>query len=383
MPLTYCRLFGLEEAQRGARLKLAELDPADVPPARMLKAWLAREATSLASALANDLAELPEFGRWSPPAERAELERRFTRFLMELGPAYGEGAYFEERLRDTLGWARAGLDLAGYVCALNRLERRVASALGDRPELRAVLSKLVGLELSIAGDTYRLVHTDDFREAVDQLHAALTVDPLTGVSNRLHLLTSLNQKLRNSIESRTPVSLVLADLDHFKLVNDHYGHLAGDAVLRAVSGRMRATVREADIVGRLGGEEFAMVFDGTALAGARSFAERLRERIAAVPCEYGEDLISVTISQGVAEFSGQESVESLLARADAALYAAKRSGRNRVMVAETDTPPLRPPERVARPSSPSPASARASAQPAGAGGGGATTGSLDEAARRS
>jgi diguanylate cyclase (GGDEF)-like protein len=367
MTLTYCRLFGLEEPQRQARLLLADLGPDDRGSAQELHAWLVLEAANLAGAMAAELQGAPEFARWLSDAERPAFERRLARFLAELGAGFEGGPYFEERLRDTLGWARAGLDLAGYVCAIGRLERRVARALEARPSLRETASKLFGLELSLAGDTYRLVHTDDFRAAVDQLHEALTVDTLTGVSNRLHLLTALNQKLRHAQDFGTPVSLVLADLDHFKQVNDRYGHLAGDAVLKTVSGRMRSTLREADVVGRLGGEEFAMVFDGTSLAGARALAERLRDRVAAVPCEYGQELISVTVSQGVAEFSGHESVESLLARADAALYAAKRTGRNRVMTAEVDGLPARPAGSNDRRPNPAPA----------------VGGTLDVAARRS
>ena len=101
-------------------------------------------------------------------------------------------------------------------------------------------------------------------------------------------------------------------------------------VLRAVTERMRATLREADMVGRLGGEEFAIVLEGTELPGARILAERIRERVAEKPCEHGDAQILVTLSQGIAEFTGDESLEALMARADAALYAAKRAGRNRV-----------------------------------------------------
>jgi diguanylate cyclase (GGDEF)-like protein len=336
--LTYCRLFGLDESQRQSRLLLAGLGPSDLELTRDLqRALLSHASPALAARFAQEIDSLPEYAPWlSSKAERVVFERRFSRFLLDLGPSVDDPRWFEERLRDTLGWARSGLSLASYICALGRLQRVVLGALEQLPDredlkaLQTVALKLFTLELSVAGESYRLVHTDDFRDAVDLLHAELTVDSLTKVSNRAHLLTSLKMKLRAAATTHLPLCLILADIDHFKQVNDQHGHPAGDAVLRLVTDRMRSTLREADLIGRLGGEEFAIVLEDTTLAGARILAERIREQIADQPCEHGGKAISVTLSQGIAEFSEEESIDSLIARADAALYAAKRGGRNRV-----------------------------------------------------
>ena len=133
-----------------------------------------------------------------------------------------------------------------------------------------------------------------------------------------------------------PLAVLLADLDHFKRINDTFGHLAGDAVLRAAARRIRGALRPYDALGRYGGEELLVVLPACDLAGAREAAERVRAAIAAgpVPTDYGD--IDVTASIGVAVLEGDAvlAVDSLLQEADRALYRAKHAGRNRVDVAE-------------------------------------------------
>ena len=126
------------------------------------------------------------------------------------------------------------------------------------------------------------------------------------------------------------MSVVMADLDHFKEINDEYGHLIGDHVLRDVATRMVSGARGSDIVGRYGGEEFLIIFDNAELDTAGELAERIRIRVMADPfCEDSSSLW-VTTSFGVAQARADDSVESLTSRADRAMYAAKKGGRNRV-----------------------------------------------------
>jgi diguanylate cyclase (GGDEF)-like protein len=136
------------------------------------------------------------------------------------------------------------------------------------------------------------------------------------------------------------VTIVLADLDDFKRVNDTYGHQAGDEVLKAFAATLRATVRESDVAGRWGGEEFALVLTSTDSVGAARLAERARERIeqrqVAMP---NGDLVTVTASFGVASFpEAAFELGEVLAAADSALYAAKRDGKNRVVVTQESVP---------------------------------------------
>jgi diguanylate cyclase (GGDEF)-like protein len=130
------------------------------------------------------------------------------------------------------------------------------------------------------------------------------------------------------------VCVVLADLDDFKQVNDHYGHAAGDEVLKAFAGALRKTVRESDVAGRWGGEEFALVLPGTDAEGGARLAERARAAIEARQVKMPNgDLCSVTASFGVAAYPESRELGEILAAADSALYAAKGAGKNRVMIA--------------------------------------------------
>jgi diguanylate cyclase (GGDEF)-like protein len=159
------------------------------------------------------------------------------------------------------------------------------------------------------------------------------VDSLTGLANRRSLEESLRSELARAARFTDSVSVVLADLDDFKQVNDRYGHAAGDEVLKAFAGALRKTVRESDVAGRWGGEEFALVLPGTDAAGGARLAERARAAIEArgVKMPNG-DVCSVTASFGVASFPESHELGEILAAADSALYAAKGQGKNRVVV---------------------------------------------------
>jgi diguanylate cyclase (GGDEF)-like protein/PAS domain S-box-containing protein len=171
-----------------------------------------------------------------------------------------------------------------------------------------------------------------------QLRELATTDSLTGAANRRHFVELAQKERERSLRGRAPLSLCLFDADHFKSVNDNYGHVAGDHVLSAIAKAAKSGLRLNDVLGRLGGEEFAILLPDTDLAGALVVAERVRAAVAASEVQNGEASepsaarapIRVTISLGVAELRGHEPLESLLKRADRALYAAKDLGRDRV-----------------------------------------------------
>ncbi len=160
-----------------------------------------------------------------------------------------------------------------------------------------------------------------------------TTDSLTGVYNRRTLKELAEPQLSRSRRAQLPVSLLMLDLDHFKRINDTYGHLAGDDVLKAFSGLVRNLLRKEDLLARYGGEEFVVLLPGAAPAAAAILAERIREEVAARPFDANGHLVRVTVSQGVASEAGDTlpSLEAMLGRADEALYAAKNQGRNRVV----------------------------------------------------
>lgn len=161
------------------------------------------------------------------------------------------------------------------------------------------------------------------------------VDSLTGLANRRLCTAALEKELARAERFQEPLTLVLADIDDFKRINDRWGHPTGDEVLQAFADRMRESVREIDLAGRWGGEEFALVLPGTDLEGGRQLAERIRDLVAShgLVGPDGES-IAVTASFGVASFPAAATQTQLVAAADAALYEAKRTGKDRVSVAE-------------------------------------------------
>lgn len=172
--------------------------------------------------------------------------------------------------------------------------------------------------------------TTDLRAANERLGLLAMTDPLTGCANRRHFMERAQDLIALSNRHGEPLSLAILDLDEFKQVNDTYGHPAGDAVLTMTGRLLGGHVRGTDVLGRIGGEEFALLMPHTPAEGAWQLADRLREAISGAYAEVDGLRIHVTASLGVAELYPGEDFDSFYARADAALYAAKQSGRNRV-----------------------------------------------------
>jgi len=159
-------------------------------------------------------------------------------------------------------------------------------------------------------------------------------DVLTGCINRAHTLEIIDGELRRARRNQMPLTVILFDLDHFKDVNDRYGHLCGDAVLSTVGKRMREVLRGSDLKCRWGGEEFLVLLPETPLHGARRVADTLRREIADRPIPWAGEGLTVTASFGLAQTTpGEVNVEAVIARADQALYRAKNDGRNCVRIA--------------------------------------------------
>jgi len=173
----------------------------------------------------------------------------------------------------------------------------------------------------------------DRKNAEEELRRLVVTDPLTGLSNRRRFEEACEIETMRFRRYGVPASLIMLDIDFFKKVNDNYGHATGDAVLVALAETCRRALRETDVAARLGGEEFAILLPMTAEAGALDIAERLRSRLAATSVALADGRLNFTVSLGVATFSGQDEADTVLVRADAALYCAKDRGRNRVEVA--------------------------------------------------
>jgi diguanylate cyclase (GGDEF)-like protein/PAS domain S-box-containing protein len=179
-------------------------------------------------------------------------------------------------------------------------------------------------------------------EREQALEEAAILDPLLGIRNRRGYERHAPAVVARAVRDGEPVSLVMIDLDHFKVVNDHYGHDVGDEALRTLCRALEVELRheDRDMLFRLGGEEFVVVLSDTDIVNANHVAERLRSRVEQTPVLFEERCFSITASFGVASWRpGEDGLEGALRRADAALYDAKASGRNRVSVHASPMPP--------------------------------------------
>ena len=181
----------------------------------------------------------------------------------------------------------------------------------------------------------------DLQEGLLRAQAALRIeasrDHLTGLWNRRMILDHLHRELRRAAHDRQPFAVIMVDLDHFKVVNDSHGHVAGDAVLQEAARRVRSAMRDYDLIGRYGGEEFLLLLPGCEPDSAGDVAERVRNAIAAKHAQVGDALLPMSASLGVAwTTSGSVGPNLLIQAADEALYRAKSLGRNRVEVCASD-----------------------------------------------
>jgi len=170
------------------------------------------------------------------------------------------------------------------------------------------------------------------QNSVNTLNKLALTDELTQIANRRSFVSSVKSELSRSQRIQKEVTFLIIDLDHFKLVNDKYGHPAGDLVLIHVAKLLKHAIRQYDIVGRIGGEEFAVFLGSTANQKSYNIAERFRGKLATTPIRYSGEAIYVTASIGMVTYHEQVSFEQLYADADEALYQAKASGRNCIKV---------------------------------------------------
>lgn len=280
------------------------------------------------------------------PQKLARLKITQNKYLHELGIACESEAYFEGRLRVGLVHARIGLPLTLYISAYNLLftvmldfiPEAIQKQTSVYQRLLKVLSSLITLDMNLAVEAYHYTEVGHLKNTVENLldeHTQLKhqahYDALTGLFNHERIRQHLNAAL-SDLPDNQALCVVMADLDHFKQVNDNYGHLMGDAVLRGISARLRATMRGFDYIGRYGGEEFLIILQNTDLEEGAEIAERLRTQVEQSPFHHNDTSIPITVSLGLTHYHSGDSVETIIQRADEALYQAKADGRNRVAV---------------------------------------------------
>jgi diguanylate cyclase len=238
-------------------------------------------------------------------------------------------------ITDALGMA------ASYDSSLSGATQKLTAA-KNREQVKVVVEALVKSTREMR-DTNKALEDrltlskdeiNNLQQSLEAIRAESLTDPLTGLGNRKYFDRSIETAVSSALANGEPLSLLMFDIDHFKSFNDSYGHLTGDQVLRLVGMSLKQTIKGQDITARYGGEEFAVVLPNTALRQALTVADHIRRAVMAKELKKkstGEILGRVTISVGVSMLKPGDDTDSLIERADACLYAAKRNGRNRVI----------------------------------------------------
>lgn len=171
----------------------------------------------------------------------------------------------------------------------------------------------------------------ELKMAKEKLLQMATTDELTGLANRRYFMERLNSEFDRTKRYESKYSLLMIDIDHFKRINDTYGHKAGDLALQGASSVMKKSLRASDIIGRVGGEEFSVILPESELKAALFIAERLREKVEKNPVIHNSQEILITVSVGASQsLAGDQTVDDIIVRADTAMYNSKHDGRNRV-----------------------------------------------------
>lgn len=287
-----------------------------------------------------------EFLRYLPPGiDSAHLRETQKTHLLSLGMDFDSAPYFESRLRVGLVHARAQIPLTLYEAAHAQLQllllQHVPHEIHATPHAATSLTefviKICALDVALATEAYHLSRVGTLQQSLNalrdetrELHRLVDTDTFTGLANHAHIVDVLTHSLADA--DQFPVSLIIVDLDRFKDINDRYGHLVGDHVIRSVAHRLTSAARHNDVVGRCGGDEFMVVLRKTAPATVADIAERICMRVGGHSYEINGVEVNATISVGVATAFAGDVADALIARADGALYRAKHEGRNRVVV---------------------------------------------------
>ena len=214
--------------------------------------------------------------------------------------------------------------------------RRIDGAIRHVKSHGSIERNRAGRSVAIFGTVQDVTETVENERVLEAARSAAervaNTDMLTGLPNRRQTLAVLERALNGAREHGAPLAVAIFDIDHFKRINDSYGHAVGDQVIRRVGARAKAALREGDLLGRIGGEEFVCILQRSSAQAAEIVAERVRKAVETGTAEESE-LPNATISVGLAYYEGEPDVEELLHRADQALYAAKRAGRNRLRMA--------------------------------------------------
>ena len=277
-----------------------------------------------------------------------EVERQYLDSIHHTGQSHSENKRFnsllENQVEDMKKSAQLSTTLAEFRGLVMSRLASIRAALEEKRRSEALVQEKLAEEMESLNE-----NLDRMKKEVNQVHAKrkalekeILIDPLCGVANRRALRERLKNELYRFQRYRQFFSLLLFDIDQFKVINDRHGHWAGDRCIKEIIKRIKPILRETDLMGRWGGDEFMVIFAGTDIESAAAVAERLRKLIENTRFIYHKHEISLTVSIGVTEIRDSDtSVEMVFNRVDKAMYQAKKKGRNMVAVTWNESPPAR------------------------------------------
>ena len=352
MDYPLCERCALDANAIGNRLRLLELDQAgmEAEGQELQNNVIAPNLGDIIDRFYGSLEGLDEFSRIvEDPSVVARVRASQEHYLLGLGINFRTREYFEERLRIGAVHQRVGVPQSLYQCTYQWLQALIIDHIpqairDDEAAFQAMLQfilKITALDMSLAAESYCSARVSDLKQSLaserdrsDRLGRLAVTDWLTNLHNHSYSRRCLEAALGQARIEGSPLCVIMADMDHFKEINDAYGHLVGDEVLQNAAGRMISAARAGDEICRYGGEEFLFILQNTDIAGGKEVAERVRARINGDVVHSGDKRIGITLSLGLAQASSNDSVNSLIERADQALYAAKRAGRDCVRLKE-------------------------------------------------
>ena len=284
-----------------------------------------REFENFLSQLTDRLADIDEHVRGSEADRIASYENG-----RELGNAV------EAQVQDIASSVRDASDLPQLRDAVQSRIETIIAHIEQHRQVEAARHRAAEAKVRELSERLAALEeeTGELRSRVREERNQAMTDTLTGIPNRLAWEERVGQEYARWKRFTTPLALVVWDVDHFKKINDRFGHKAGDKVLKVIANLLADNVRETDFLARYGGEEFVMLMIGASAEDAQRVADKLREAVANCGFHYKGEAVPITISCGVAQFSEGDSIESVFERADQALYRAKDSGRNCCVVAD-------------------------------------------------
>ena len=299
---------------------------------------------AIVDSFSDALSKLDEFDTIvGDAANVSRLKETQRRYLLGLALDFDQRQYFEERLRIGAVHQHLGVRQSLYQCSMQVLQYLLIQHIPQQircdhfafEEMIQFILKITALDMSLAVESYYASTVFDLEESLkmvrgerESFHHLAVTDWLTDLHNHSYSRYFLAEALDRARNENSALCVVMADLDHFKKINDVHGHLVGDRVLQIAAARMLSGAREGDEICRYGGEEFLFILQNTEITEGKDMAERVRKRIGSDAIHDRNAEINISLSLGVAQARDDDTVDTLIDRADAALYAAKLAGRD-------------------------------------------------------